>query len=193
MTTALREAHARLLANLPLVADLETHYAHDEITSEINLNFGGTLWFTLFADRLTVDIENVRGVDDYEFDGAPDDPVAFATLHAAMTAMESLPQNDEWDATSEYGYADATVLGTETWEDQKQLESIKRMKGIPDHWFLTKCRNFDGRKLQDMQTWLQSNCQADYKRIGWATGCSTTVGIAFESANDAFFYKLRWR
>lgn len=193
--TTLAETHARFVARLPTITDL--YHADDtpgEITTAVDLNYGGNLWFTLYENgRLEVDIENIVGIDNFEGVGTVDDPVLFAHLHAAMTVLASLPPNDEWDLTGEHGYADATFMGTETWEDQKQLESIKRMKKIPDHWYLTKIRNFDGRKLQDMQTWLETNCQQRFQRVGWSSGCSTTVGIAFESTNDAFFYRMRWR
>jgi hypothetical protein len=100
---------------------------------------------------------------------------------------------DVWDATDEYGYADGEIVGTEEWEDQKGMEALKLSLKLDPKWFLVKVVNFNSGSLAEQIEWLKDNCGGHYKRVGWSSGCSTKVGIAFERPNDAFFYKLRWR
>jgi hypothetical protein len=102
---------------------------------------------------------------------------------------------DPWAETTDYGYADGTIIGNDAWEDQAGMLELKASLKIPDDWYLVKVVNFylPGRSLREMEEWLAQNCLADFKRVGWTSGCSTKVGVAFENGNDAFFFKMRWR
>lgn len=102
---------------------------------------------------------------------------------------------DPWVSTDDYGYADATIIGTDTWEDQAGLAELKAYLKLPEEWFLVKVVNFGraGRTLDEMMEWLAENCVHPYQRVGWSSSCSTKVGVAFENTNEAFFFKLRWR
>ena len=101
---------------------------------------------------------------------------------------------DPWVSTDDYGYADATIIGTDTWEDQAGLAELKAYLKLPEDWFLVKVVNFGraGRTLKEMEEWLAENCLKPYRRVGWSSSCSTKVAVGFSDPNEAFFFKLRW-
>ncbi len=102
---------------------------------------------------------------------------------------------DPWEETAEYGYADETVIGTDTWEDQAGMVALKEYLKLPEDWYLIKVINFGrpGRSLKEIEEWLAENCDYGFRRVGWSSSCTTKVGVAFENSNEAFFFKLRWR
>lgn len=77
-------------------------------------------------------------------------------------------------------------------EDQEGLKLLKERLRIPEPWFLVKVFNFHGRTLVQMDEWLRCHARGEYKRMGWSTGCSTKVGVAFEDPTDAVYFKLSW-
>lgn len=145
-----------------------------------------------------IEIEDGRWVITSEVPGhelqittQPDDH-DIQRLGRAILAAYAIPESDDWEP-GEYGYTDSHFVGTETWEDQKQYDSVRRTRGLPDSWYVMKITRFDSQKLIQIMEWLKDNCVAKYERVGWSSGCSTTVGIAFENQHDAIMYTLRWK
>jgi hypothetical protein len=98
-----------------------------------------------------------------------------------------LPEDDPW-AEGEYGYG---MLGEDRWEDEPGYQAI--LAKMPKGWCIVKCTDFDWRDLTRMEKWLSSNCRDHFKRVGFASDCSTKVAVTFASEVDAIMFKLRWR
>lgn len=96
---------------------------------------------------------------------------------------------DEW-APGEYGYS--TFIGTDKWEDQKQLQQIKAQKNIPESWYIIKIVDFSAGSFTQMIEWCEQNCSHQYQKVGWSTGCSRTVGMAIEDEFEALMFKMRF-
>lgn len=128
-----------------------------------------------------------------------DAPALSAFLNAAEAYAEAA--HDAWDSDAEHGYADYRIVGTDRWEDEHGIAELRASLKIPDDWYLVKVVNFyDAHEsggarvsLQVIERWLADNCTHPYRRVGWSSGCSTKVGVAFESQNEAFFFHMRWR
>ena len=101
---------------------------------------------------------------------------------------------DPWECEGDYGYADATVVGVDTFEDREGMEKLKASLKIDPSWHLVKCRNFGGpeRALSDMEAWLKEYTNGEYRRVGWTSGCSTKVAVAFADGVDAVYFKMVW-
>jgi hypothetical protein len=69
---------------------------------------------------------------------------------------------------------------------------LKERLKIPEEWYLVKVINFNGGTLKDMRDWLTENIHHTYKELSWSGGCSSKVGVAFESAMDAVLFRLRY-
>lgn len=76
------------------------------------------------------------------------------------------------------------------WEDEFEYENIKRQY---TGWTIIKLENFTVASLNKCLDWCQSNVSGIFKKIGWNSGCSYTVGIAFQDFSDAAIFKLRWK
>jgi hypothetical protein len=79
------------------------------------------------------------------------------------------------------------------WEDQVGMTILKEHLKIPNDWYLVRITGFDKRKMDEVDEWLKENCNKKYKRLGWASGCSSKVGVAIEDGMEAMFFKLRWQ
>lgn len=194
--TDLNEVRANLLARIPSLItirdDLTLEDDGREYEATLSRAFGAYFNISVTAKRLTITVENVPGHQmDVETDHG--DEIAILAMIAAAEAIAQIPESDAWEATEEYGYADDHFTGTESWEDQKGMEMIKKGLSIPTSWYLMKIVNFNAKKLQEMEQWLVDNCTASYRRVNWGGGCTTKIGVAFQSEHDAIFYKLRWR
>lgn len=77
----------------------------------------------------------------------------------------------------------------EEWEDAAAVKAIKEK--LPG-WKIMKIGYFHNPRIKEIEEWCSSTCQDEWKRIGWSSGCSTTVGVAFKNIQDAIYYKLRW-
>lgn len=121
-----------------------------------------------------------------------DDEAAEERFLAAVAAF--IAAQDPWECHGDYGYADRTVIGTDTFEDPVGMEKLKRELKLDPSWHLVKCRNFGGpgRTLTDMEEWLKEFTNRPYRRVGWTSGCSTKVGVAFEDGVDAVYFKMVW-
>lgn len=190
--TGLIEARAKLLAQFPSDLDPDLDEDLTEVSCAIYRAWGAQLYFALTLDGALIVGADLPG-NTFKKRTSADDGIARAALIAAAHQIAQIPESDEWDASHDYGYADATLVGTDTWEDQAGMEEIKKYLRIPKDWYLLKVVNFDHTKLLAMEQWLKDNCQHEYRRVGWSSGCSTKVGVAFSNMNDAFFYKMRWR
>ena len=92
------------------------------------------------------------------------------------------------DATEE-DYDDYDELvGTDEWEDQEAYSEI--MERMPNGWYMIKVSNFNSKKLQEIDEWCSENCRAEYKRIGWSSGCAYTVAVQFSESCDAVYFRL---
>jgi len=61
-------------------------------------------------------------------------------------------------------------------------------------WFLVRITGFIAATFSEMKPWLDENVKfGDFKKVGWDSGCSSSVGVIFESPKDAMMFKLRWR
>lgn len=60
-------------------------------------------------------------------------------------------------------------------------------------YHMLKIQNFNRGKLADIDRWCQLHLiNGHYERVGWTSGCSTSVGIVIEDATDAMMFKLAW-
>ena len=77
------------------------------------------------------------------------------------------------------------------WEDTAYLKTVaERLPG----WFIMKMESFNRQTFQKVEVWLRDNVKyGGYETLGWASGCSYSVGVAFEHGKDAMLFKLRWR
>lgn len=94
----------------------------------------------------------------------------------------------EYDEDEEY-YGNE-ILSEDAWQDSVAYQKIKGE--LPASWHVVKVVDFDGETLRTLDAWLKLNCKKSYKRIGFRSGCSYTVGVAFASAMEATIFKLRW-
>lgn len=61
-------------------------------------------------------------------------------------------------------------------------------------WFLVKITGFIAKTFIEIEPWLNENVKfGAFKKVGWDSGCSYSVGVVFESSKDAMLFKLRWR
>jgi hypothetical protein len=123
-----------------------------------------------------------RWISDSMLERLGDDAEAIAEAEA-----------DAWDDDSEYGYADRNFVGMEIWEDGPGMAEILRRQDLPPEWIIVKVVNFTEATLQKQIAWLTENCDDVFKRIGWRSGCSTKIAIAFANGDDAALYRMRWR
>lgn len=62
------------------------------------------------------------------------------------------------------------------------------------NWYLIRITGFIAATFVEMKPWLDDNVKfGQYKKVGWDSGCSSSVGVVFESPKDAMMFKLRWR
>lgn len=77
------------------------------------------------------------------------------------------------------------------WADAGLVESVN--KEYPG-WFLVKLTGFTHYSFIQIEPWLAENVKyGDWHKVGWRSGCATSVGVVFQSAKDAMMFKLRWR
>lgn len=61
-------------------------------------------------------------------------------------------------------------------------------------WFLVRMFGFTWQSMGEIKQWCTDNtCFGGWEAVGWSSGCSTSVGVVFESPKDAMMFKLRWR
>jgi hypothetical protein len=90
---------------------------------------------------------------------------------------------------TDYGY-EGTLIDDDVWEDRLKYNGI-RAKFPTQH--IMKVIGYSGRSFLELDEWLEENCRDQYKRIGWASGCSTTVAVVFWDSTDAVLYRMRWQ
>lgn len=82
------------------------------------------------------------------------------------------------------------LLSDDDWEDREAIEQIKRR--MPAGWHLIKVVNFNYRTLSEIDDWCRQYSTGDFKRVGWNSGCSYTVGVMFAEDCDAVYFSFRW-
>jgi len=61
-------------------------------------------------------------------------------------------------------------------------------------WYLVRITGFIASTFSEMKPWLDENVKfGQFAKVGWSSGCSSSVGVVFESGKDAMMFKLRWR
>lgn len=61
-------------------------------------------------------------------------------------------------------------------------------------WYLVRMYGFNWMSMVEVKEWCQDNTKfGSWEAVGWSTGCSSSVGVVFESPKDAMMFKLRWR
>lgn len=202
-----RETEALLDA---VVDELPALMPHVEEITEVEPGVPGYAWVSEHG-RLHVGVRPGGGmifdwdIPDYgqeRHETEQRDNLTTPSRFAFLLASEFYAQraHDVWD-DGDYGYADYRLVGSDHWEDPKGIQALKESLKIPDSWFLVKVVNFydadpsgDARRsLQVIEAWLAEHCLHPYRRVGWSSGCSTKVGVAFENQNEAFFFHMRWR
>lgn len=77
------------------------------------------------------------------------------------------------------------------WEDAEFEKSVNDQ--YPG-WKLVKMPSFTHSTFIKVEPWLAENVKyGEWKKVGWSSGCSYSVGVIFESGRDAMMFKLRWR
>lgn len=85
----------------------------------------------------------------------------------------------------------ASIYDEDDWEDQDFVESIHNK--FPN-WYLVKMLGFNASTMTPVEEWCNANVKfGSFKKVGWDSGCSYSVGVVFESSKDAMMFKLRWR
>jgi hypothetical protein len=86
---------------------------------------------------------------------------------------------------------DLEMWEDDDWEDQEFEASVTR--DYPG-WYLVKLPGFSHATFIKLEPWLAENVKyGDWKKVGWSSGCSYSVGVIFEAPKDAMMFKLRWR
>lgn len=77
------------------------------------------------------------------------------------------------------------------WEDSDFQQSINvKYPG----WYLVKMTGFTAATYDEVEPWLDEHVKfGQYRKVGWDSGCSYSVGVVFEHGRDAMMFKLRWR
>jgi hypothetical protein len=84
----------------------------------------------------------------------------------------------------------SSLWDEDDWEDGDFESSINAK--YPG-WFLVKMPGFTQKTFDQVDPWLVENTGHLYSKVGWDSGCSTSVGVVFQSTRDAMLFKLRWR
>lgn len=191
--TDLEQVFSTLLAQIPELPEDTTIDRSDKSEWDVTIerSMGQSLHFSVRSNETLFINCEVNGKGLYR-EGPVTALDMIAALRESIEAIVQVEESDAWEAY-DYGYADSDFVGTETWEDQAGMRELKSYLEIPESWYLMKVVRFDYRKLQDIESWLRDNCMSAFKRVGWSSGCSTKVGIAFENQHDAIMYTLRWK
>ena len=83
-----------------------------------------------------------------------------------------------------------SLFEDDEWEDDDFVQTINDK--FPN-WYLVKMLGFSSSTFGPVLKWCEQNVKAEWKQVGWESGCSYSVGVVFESARDAMMFKLRWR
>jgi hypothetical protein len=107
---------------------------------------------------------------------------------------EDEDEDEEWEdpldpVGTEYGY-EGSLVDDDVFEDRLKYAGIRNQ--YPTQHILKVIR-YTGRSFVELDEWLKENCRGTYKRIGWASGCSTTVAVVFWDTTDAVLYRMRWQ
>jgi hypothetical protein len=92
---------------------------------------------------------------------------------------------DEFDMDELY----LDFVGDDVWEDNPAI--IKVRNRLPG-WHIVKVVNFTESTLRDVRSWCEDTCCDAYEEVGFYSGCSYTVGVAFSGHTDAVMFKLIW-
>lgn len=76
------------------------------------------------------------------------------------------------------------------WEDTKAI-AAERSK-LPG-WFFMKIEGYVPTTFPKIEKWCKENCAHRWRKVGWSSGCSYTVAVAFEHWQDAMLYKLTFQ
>ena len=61
-------------------------------------------------------------------------------------------------------------------------------------WYLVRMFGFTWQTMGEVKEWCTTNTRfGGWEAVGWASGCSSSVGVVFENPKDAMMFKLRWR
>lgn len=79
-------------------------------------------------------------------------------------------------------------------DDFPDGEFVQSIHNKYPNWYLIRITGFIAATFTEMKPWLDDNVRfGQYKKVGWDSGCSSSVGVVFESPKDAMMFKLRWR
>jgi hypothetical protein len=85
----------------------------------------------------------------------------------------------------------SALFEEDEWEDGDFVATINNQ--FPG-WYLVKMLGFTWNTFIPVEEWCSENVKHGvWKKVGWETGCSYSVGVVFESPRDAMMFKLRWR
>lgn len=76
------------------------------------------------------------------------------------------------------------------WEDTQAI--LKEREKYPG-WLFMKITGFSGATFHSIEKWCRENCRDQWAKVGWSSGCSYTVAVAFRDYRDALMYKLTWQ
>ena len=93
---------------------------------------------------------------------------------------------DEKDFDYDY---DDTLIRDDKWEDLLAFRGIRDK--YPVHYIM-KVVGYSYKKFDEIKEWCEEACEGDWQEVGWSTGCSSTVAVAFTNPSDAVLYKLRF-
>lgn len=83
------------------------------------------------------------------------------------------------------------LVGNDRWEDVAAAQRI--MAALPGWKLIRIIRAASyGQTLIEMEEFCRENCRDEWKRVGWSSGCSSTVGMAFKDTVDAVLFRLRF-
>lgn len=83
------------------------------------------------------------------------------------------------------------ILGEEDqWEDSVAYKELK--DNMKDGWYMFKVTNYDRKKLENIEQWCRDNCNHEFRKVGWRSGCAYMVAMQFSDSHDAVLYRLMW-
>ncbi len=100
---------------------------------------------------------------------------------------EDEDEDEDGDLVDYYG----DLLSADQWEDHPAAKKL--YDEMPKGWLMVKVIDFTARSFSEIETWLKENCRAQFKKVGFKSGCSYNVAVQFEDTVDAIMFKLRWR
>lgn len=85
---------------------------------------------------------------------------------------------------------DEDFLDDDDFEDPVGMQAALLKANVPSNWHVVRIDFW--KTGQQLEEWLKQNCSSAFTKIGWRSGCSTKVAVAFDSTMDAVLCKLRF-